>query len=265
MQTIDLYYYNKDHNFGDMLNEYIPEKLFNCKIVHHNIYTAKAIFIGSVLTHFLSKNIVNPNDFPILDVWGSGLIKKTYLNKKLIRNLRVYAVRGKYTKELLERYCNTKYDVPLGDPGLLCSRVFKSSTEDKKYEYGIIPHYVDKNNENLKKLQLPNSIILDIKSDPEVFLSKLVKCKKVISSAMHGLIAADSFCIPNIRMVTSDKIIGGDFKYNDYYSAFGIEKHNILDLRIINEPITKLDFEYNITKKQIEEIQNNLIKSFPYA
>ena len=46
---------------------------------------------------------------------------------------------------------------------------------------------------------------------------------------MHGLIAADSFCIPNIRIILSDNIIGKDFKYNDYYSVFGIENHNKID------------------------------------
>lgn len=265
MREINLYYYKKGNNFGDILNEYIPEKLFNCKIVRQDIYKADAAFIGSILSHFLSWDNIDPNNLPVLNVWGSGLIRNTPMNKKLIRNLKVYALRGKYTKELLEKYCNTIYDVPLGDPGLLCSRVYTNFIKSKQYDYGIIPHYMDKYNANLKKLKLKNSIILDITECPEKFLAKLVKCKKVISSAMHGLIAADSFHIPNIRMILSNDIVGGDFKYNDYYSAFGIENHDRIDLRTIKEPITQLDFSYKITKKQIDQIQNDLIRSFPYA
>lgn len=263
MANINLYYYNKEHNFGDILNEYIPEKLFNCKIQKSDIKSCNACFIGSILSHFLSKS--PEYILPALDIWGSGFIRVPNKRKKFIRKVNVHALRGKYTKELLEKLQNKKYDVPLGDPGLLCSKIFKPINNEKIFDYGIIPHYVDKTNKNLKKLKLPNSIILDIESNPKDFLSKLVKCKKIISSAMHGLIAADSFGIPNIRMIVSDEIIGGDFKYNDYYSVFGIDNHNRIDLRISTEIITKLDFEYTITKQQVEKIQNDLIESFPYA
>ena len=173
--------------------------------------------------------------------------------------------RSKYTKELLEKMTHKKYDIPLGDPGLLCSKIYSNEGIEKEYDWGIIPHYIDKNNENLKKLQLSNSIILDITEQPEVFLSKLVKCKKVISSAMHGLIAADSYCIPSIRMILSDKIVGGDFKYNDYYSAFDISIHNKIDLRTTNGIIKDLSIDYQITPEKVQKIQNDLIKSFPYA
>ena len=44
-----------------------------------------------------------------------------------------------------------------------------------------------------------------------------------------------------------------------------MSKHNVLDLRTLKEPITKLDFDYCITKEQVEKIQNDLIESFPYA
>ena len=66
-------------------------------------------------------------------------------------------------------------------------------------------------------------------------------------------------------MILSDNIGGGDFKYNDYYSALGINDHNKLDLRTVKKHITELSFEYNVTKAKIEKIQNDLIRSFPYA
>lgn len=264
MNNIGIYYYTKDNNFGDVLNEYIPERLFNCKIIKKDIYTAEAAFIGSILSPFLTDKEKDLT-LPPLNIWGSGFVKETNINKNFIRKIKVYAVRGLLTKKRLEVSENTTYNIPLGDPGLLCSRVFTNLDMQKEYEYGIIPHYIDKGNPLLEKLKLKNSIILDIQESPEIFIKKLVKCKKIISGAMHGLIAADSFCIPNIRMVMSDKICGGDFKYNDYYSAFGITNHNKIDLRILKDPITRLDFEYMITSKQIEKIQEDLIRSFPYA
>ena len=56
---------------------------------------------------------------------------------------------------------------------------------------------------------------------------------------MYGLIVADVLYIPNVRMILSDKISGGDYKFNDYYSAFGLNEHEkiilmkeILQMRI---------------------------------
>lgn len=268
MKTIKTYYYTGKHNFGDVLNEYIPERLFGCKIVKDDVYSCQACFIGSILTPFLAPKgeKVNVTKYPILNIWGSGFIRPTSPKRLLIRNVKPYAVRGILTRELLSKYMKTDYSkIPLGDPGLLCSRMYKNLDMTKKYEYGIVPHYIDKQNKNLQKLQLPNSIILDIEENPDVFIKKLVQCKKIISSAMHGLIAADSFCIPNIRMILGDDIVGGDFKYNDYYSAFGIKEHNTLDLRNNNSVIKTLNFNYTITHNQIQTIQENLIRSFPYA
>ena len=264
MKNINLYYFHKRDNFGDLLNTYIPSKLFNCNINKVSIENTEALFIGSILTSVLTKSKpVKP--LSRIKIWGTGFIQSPLSNQFLSRGLEVFAVRGKYTKELLEKMTHKKYDIPLGDPGLLCSKIYSNEGIEKEYDWGIIPHYIDKNNENLKKLQLPNSIILDITEQPEVFLSKLVKCKKVISSAMHGLIAADSYCIPSIRMILSDKIVGGDFKYNDYYSAFDISIHNKIDLRTTNGIIKDLSIDYQITPEKVQKIQNDLIKSFPYA
>lgn len=264
MKNIKLYYFKARSNFGDLLNAYIIPKLFNCTIEHAPRQNPQNLFIGSVLGAVLGYKRI-PLSSNKVAVWGTGFISKLNGKEYLSKNLKVFALRGKYTKSALEKIMHKELNIPLGDPGLLCSLVYPNNNIKKEYEWGIIPHYVDKNNENLKKLQFPNSIILDICEQPEEFLPKLLKCKKIISSAMHGLIAADSYCIPNIRMILDNKIIGGDFKYNDYYSAFGIDNHNRIDLRQIDHPITDLDIDYKITPEQVKQIQDNLIKSFPYA
>jgi len=264
-KDISVYYFNKRPNFGDLLNECIPEKLFGCKVTKADTEYCDAVFIGSVLSPFASLDAIIRDDLPELNIWGTGLIHPISTHKKFSRRINVHALRGLSTKEWLEKSTKTKYNVPLGDPGLLCSLAFPDLDTTKEYEYGIIPHYVDKDNPLLKRLQLPNSITLDICETPETFLPKLVKCKKIISSAMHGLIAADSFGIPNVRLIVDDKIIGGDYKFDDYYSAFGLNSHWKLDLRNINYDLTHLDFTYEISKTMVKQIQDDLIRSFPYA
>lgn len=261
--TISIYYFNARPNFGDLLNIDIPKNLFNIDIVKKDVKECDAIFIGSILNPFLTTKDLFINK--VLKIWGSGFIKpETNTAVKLIRPIEVFAVRGKFTKERLEKYTGKSLDnIILGDPGLLCSKLYPNLDMTKEFEYGIIPHYVDLNHPNLKKLNLKNYTIIDPTLSPYEFIKKLVKCKKIISSAMHGLIAADSFCIPNIRMIVDEKIVGGDYKYNDYYSALNINNHNKLDLRE-DKIYTNIEFEYSITKEQIKDIQTNLIERFPY-
>ena len=84
----------------------------------------------------------------------------------------------------------------------------------------------------LERIKVKNAKIIDIQQQPLEFLQEIAECRAIISSALHGIIAADSLGIPNIRMICGDKIIGGDWKYNDYYSVFGVEEHNRINLSL---------------------------------
>ena len=265
MTSIPLYYFKRSLNkcnFGDELNTVIPTKLFNAEIIHTSKAECEAIFIGSILTSFL-KHFKNQTT-NTLNVWGTGFIQTPPLEASISRNLKVYAVRGKKTLKDLERVKQTKYmDVCFGDPGLLLSCCYKDLDFTKKYEYGIIPHYVDQNTEYLKKIHLPNSITIDIGNDVETIIKQIISCKYILSSAMHGLIAADSFGIPNRRFIASYELMGGEYKFDDYYSAFDIISPEAIDLRKIKE-LNKVDFMYEVNKDKLLKIQDNLIRSFPY-
>ena len=206
-----------------------------------------------------------------LIVYGSGFIEDIPMTLYPVRRLDVRAVRGYKTLEKLKSFKNKNIkiskDVVIGDPGLLSKYFIDVSNVKKKYDLGIIPHYVDKNNPLLNKIKVKNSIIIDIQQNPEVFLYKIAECKNIISSAMHGLIAADSLNIPNVRMILSDKIIGGDYKFDDYYSAFGLQNHKIINLSkttFTDKDILNISNDYRIEYSKVIEICNNLIKNFPY-
>ncbi len=83
---------------------------------------------------------------------------------------------------------------------------------------------------------------------------------------MHGIIAADSLNIPNQAIRFSDKLTGGNFKFNDYYSVFDIEPA-IWDARnkaITSEDILAIPENYSITPNQVKQIQDALIAAFPF-
>ena len=49
---------------------------------------------------------------------------------------------------------------------------------------------------------------------------------------MHGLIFADSYGIPNAWIAPHDSMIGGEFKFNDYYSTTTVPKQPVHPMSI---------------------------------
>ncbi len=266
---IKLIYFVEDPNFGDMLNVDLFSKYTNKTVINTDKNKADIVAIGSLLHVLLNKKNKNLKNKKPLIVYGTGFIEKNRLNDFFIRPLDVRAVRGFRTLDRLRKCENVAIspNVAVGDPALLIPKIFDVSNIKKKYKLGIIPHYVDKDNPLLNKINVKNSIILDVTDNTKDFVNKLASCEAIISSAMHGLICADSLLIPNVRMILSDKITGGDYKFDDYYSAFGIRNHNKVNLNEqgFNEnDLVNLHQTYFIDKEKLTKIQDDLINAFPY-
>lgn len=196
-------YFKGVPNWGDDLNEYLIEKISQKKVVIYPYSGKKHILgIGSIL-HKAKNNSI---------VWGSGFISG---DSKINKELDVKLLRGPLTAEKLGLE-----NVEFGDPGV-CIRNFYNPIIKKKYKYGLIPHHVDKDNINVKEwVKRDDTILIDIQQDIEPFIDQLLSCEKIISSSLHGLIASDSYSIPNVHVIFSDKLLGGKFKFDDY--ALGI-------------------------------------------
>lgn len=284
MKSVRLFYFNKIQNFGDALNLQVMENLFNIRVERSDPARADLVAIGSLLEAFLWRRIKIPSFLlgkylflkPIL-VYGSGFIKApkydNYGNEKtdsFYRKLDCFALRGHYTEKRIENVYKSNYsNFALGDPGLLANSLINKDAITKKYSIGIIPHYMDK--ESPAIYQLANSIkhskIIDIVGDPIDILTQIAECETVFSTAMHGLIAADSLGIPNKWGSVSDELIGGKYKFRDYYSVYEIDDPHCIDLNQDNlNQVTpeKIASEYKIDYNKVNEIQKNLLKAFPY-
>ena len=158
--------------------------------------------------------------------------------------------------------------VVIGDPGLLAPMLINSAAIQKKYTLGIIPHYIDHNHILLDKINIENSTIIDVLQDPIDTITQIAQCENIISSAMHGLIVADSLNIPNARMILSGELLGGDYKFNDYYSAYNLTDHLIFDMRKLDKfdefDLSQIRDNYKITPEMVSTIQNALLDVFPY-
>ena len=267
-------YFLRIENYGDLLNELIPEKLFPIKVVPEPFSTADISGIGSILDHLLDNNFFRERDQKFreavvadrpIHVWGTGLMfRYDPAEQKALRPLIIHALRGEYTKELMSAILGRQIDCVLADPGLLASRVVPA--EEKVYNVGIVPHIFDRKDPIIAALEehYENSIIIDAREPSETVLRKISQCRRLISTGLHGLIVADSYNIPNCWCEASDKVEGAGFKFHDYFSSFGTDREPF-DLRTGAFPDLETDFTTSFSDyKQVRKKQNELIRCFPH-
>jgi len=203
-------------NWGDALNAYLIPKLSGRRIVHYRsvanlgfprVFSA----IGSVLDNSSTRN---------LHVWGSGF--KAASSRMRVLPARVYAVRGPRTREKLESF-GIRVPAVYGDPALLVDR-FIPPSPTKRYRLGLIPHYVDRDAPALQGLTSEEVLVIDVNAGIEEFVRQLTSCEAVASSSLHGLIAADCYRVPSVWLRISNRVVGGEFKFGDYFAGVGINR-----------------------------------------
>ena len=241
--------FSKRRNFGDTLTPYIFDYFKrNFKLEkQRNKKTTHLLMCGS---------IIGFGNFDAI-VWGSGILSKEYansiLNNKQIK-YDIRAVRGPLTRSILLKRGDSVPEI-YGDPAILLPLIYNKEVA-KKYDISIINHYADGYNKNkFKKFHTIDIFCDDIyKIIDEIRASNLV-----ISSALHGIIVAESYGIPTIWLKSSNL---DDFKYLDWYGSTLREEKDIAFMDNINLSVPSKVAQPPIDI--IKKMQSDLIKSFPF-
>ena len=255
--------YNVDptKNWGDVLSQFLLEHYSGKKLNKDDVFyfddaahmldkNGKIVGIGS------SMKYVRPDDY----VWGTGCIDEHHVGDK---PKKVYSVRGPLTRDILLK---RGWDVPevYGDPALLFPQIYNPTIE-KKYKIGLIPHCLDFYSlDGLKAINHMEDMgikIINVTAGINEFIDQLKECEMIISSSLHGLIAADAYGIPNYRVKISKLVHGGDFKYKDHYASVKREHYEPLQLT----DTTTLD-EVNSLKFEVGNISliDKLLENTPW-
>lgn len=226
--NLNLYYIicshqqKKIYNVGDMFGKFVIEQLFNTNI--HQVYTVLQSSNDSNNIFQLVGSIIRDSHKDMI-ILGTGILAKT----DVIKSFKAcHLVRGKITLERLKQsHPNNNFDhVKLGDPGLILNYFIDKKVE-KKYDYGIMLHYLDNSNikqyftdeclSRVKIINVDNPNIIDV-------ANQMLSCKNIITSSLHGIIFSHSLNIPvswirlNNTLLPSD-----DIKFYDYLSIYNIE------------------------------------------
>jgi pyruvyltransferase len=252
-------------NYGDAISVLVIEKIFKIKVEHSvlsNTYPVDdhVISMGSIMDYVTSDSII----------WGTGYIEESsYLGRKYllsgVKPKMIHAVRGKLTRNKL---ISEGVDCPevYGDPALLLPLIY--SLENKiKYKYGLIPHYVDVNHNLIK--EIPDVSLINIMTGhfPYLLLDKISEVEIVISSSLHGLIVAVAYGKPCIWVKFSNRIVGGEFKFLDFFSALDYDAtYMCLDLTNSTELSEEILNCYiiHVDQEKVKKVQDDLIKSNPF-
>ncbi|MFD2727417.1 polysaccharide pyruvyl transferase family protein [Hyunsoonleella rubra] len=248
-------------NYGDLLGKYLVEKISGKEVVwtkpsafsFSDFFSPIYVTIGSILTHVNSKCVV----------WGSGIVSKEFP----VKNAKFLAVRGPQTRNHL---LDLGYEVPeiYGDPAILLPRYYNPQIE-KEYKLGIVPHYADF--EAVKDFcQNDGSIlIIDLMTNNvETTTDQFLKCEKIISSSLHGIIVSHAYGIPAVWQKFSNRVFGDDIKYRDYFESVGIPNYESTILNTEMSESTMLNLFKNKQvlpeKKVIDRLFNGLMEVCPF-
>ena len=169
----------------------------------------------------------------------SRIVVDIVLPKKII------SVRGPKSRQKL---LSMGLDCPenYGDPLILFPSIYTPKTLTIKNKIGIIPHYVDFDNKNvktlIKNLEKQNfdvkKINILVGEDYKKFIDEINECETIISSSLHGVIMSLVYK-KTIQINFSNKVIGKNFKFDDFYESIGIDYKikNNLTHKILDNPI----------------------------
>lgn len=215
-------------NYGDLLARYIVEQLSGKPVVKYlgnNVYHLDSV--GSVL----NRNEMCSNAV----VWGSGFLSpqanyKIFLTKirqwfrGKVGNPHYLAVRGPKTRHILLK---AGYDCPavFGDPALLMPSLYRPSSL-KKFKMGVVLHWSQEKFAEMFS-GMEGVKIIHINRDYNSlnsFVDEIASCEFILSSSLHGLIIANAYKVPCVRLKIDRNPIAAsekkdDFKFEDYLAG----------------------------------------------
>lgn len=202
-----VFWSNSRPNFGDILT---PHILDFCNVKYEmvsNPEEGNAMCIGSII-HKATDNMI---------ILGSGAMHSKHA---LNPNADYRFVRGPLTRQKVLDAGATCSEI-YGDPALLLPLFCDESK--KEYDVGIVPHYVDY--EEVKE-QFPDYKVINLSNpNPLEVAKEITKCRSIVSTSLHGIIAAHAYGIPAGWLHYSNKLKGNNIKFRDYFASVRCETH----------------------------------------
>ena len=202
--VVPTYWWDGHPNFGDAMTSWLLPA-YGILPIHRVASRARLAGVGSII-EFL------PTDFDGA-IWGSGLIRDS---DHPLPHSHPLALRGPLTRERI----GAGGGIPLGDPGILAARHVPRPPQ--RWDVGLVPHGHHRGHAGLRALAEAGGArvrVIDVHQEAATAVREIAACRTVITTSLHGLVAADSFGIPAVWTTLEPPLEGDDFKFRDYEAA----------------------------------------------
>lgn len=252
------------NNLGDDINVYLIQELTGRPVITYFTMWRKYfdytnfMCIGSIIEDMTNSHSI---------IWGAGAMYGE--NHELAaKPKKVISVRGKKTRDYLLSKgvsCPEVY----GDPAILLPLIYKPGSLKKRYKLGIVPHVIELNHpliQYVKSRNFNDVCIIEFRNydDWHSVIDKMCSCDRILSSSLHGLIISNAYGIASKWMKLSDGIMGGTFKFRDFFSVYTDIEQEPLDL----SDSEKIDVDILLTDSfltyNVKENVKSLIKTCPF-
>ena len=235
----------RHENWGDDINYYFLREIVERPIVLLN--RTSLAFRLNLRNYLVIGSTIDMICMSSTEVWGAGIIDGS---KPLrIKPRKVYAVRGPLTREKLLAEgveCPEIY----GDPALLIPLYYQPNKQ-KCYKYGIIPHV--SNQTTVANLRLNGKCISECANIRIInlgqythwhdIIDQVCECELILSSSLHGLIIAEAYHVPNVWIEFGKPLIGGHFKFHDFFMSIHCDREKPVVIRGIEIPLGAINEE----------------------
>lgn len=276
-RRVRLVYWQGNPNFGDLLSPYIVTHLCDCRIIYKRACLSYYDFVKCIIRYPtqlryyvppFQKNLVAVGSILNLAnsksiIWGAGFMNE---GDSFVVGMAPSAVRGRYTENKILSAGGSSCGI-YGDPALLLPLIYNPKIE-KKNRIGIIPHW--RETDRFKR-DFPEYYVIDLQnSNVEETINKILSCDRILSTSLHGLIAAHAYGIPALWI--KDGYINTDgFKFKDYFSSVDIEIYDgFADIDAIMESESQINALFiresskSLPNCSLNEIQNQLLAAAPF-
>jgi pyruvyltransferase len=198
------YWWREVPNFGDALAPLLLEHFSDIKVQWDTISHASIASIGSILEHIP----------PLWDgyILGSGKLLEFSRLHLHTKTATILAIRGPLSAR------GVPGTFALGDPGILANELV--GPQEKQWDLGILPHWQDNQLvPRFRELVKPpySYKVISPRDNPIEILKQIGACHRIVTSSLHGMIAADAFGLPRrVEVCEKMKHDGGIFKFLDY-------------------------------------------------
>lgn len=241
-------------NFGDWLSPLIVSHYTDANL--HYIAPEKS----APKKHLIALGSIGRFIKPASVVLGTGISTK---DVSLSKKATYVSVRGPITAAALEASGGSKISA-FGDIGIVLSRVIAAKRAKSNGKVLLVRHFSHQS----IPLQLPlnmveSSVMMSRPADIKTFAQELVKYEYVVTSAMHVMIACQSYGVP-CALVTfegyEENVHGTGIKYEDYALGAGVEVTNPatipLDLRKFS--FKKLVRDISVSEAKKDEVEGHI-------